>query len=311
MAQNDDELLASLDHKLQFIRDRVKSVAQKYRHGFFLWGEGGTSKSFTVEETLKTLNKPYKLSNSRITGKGLFELLRDYPDVVHVLEDVETLFADKNSFGVLRSALWGQENAAGRQERLVVWHIAGKRDEFIFTGGVVLVANCRLDDIPQLRALKTRIVSAHYRPTHEEIAALMRRIAGQGHRHGTHTLPPADCLEVAKEIIGRSQRLQRNLDIRLFVNACKDRLQWANGDSETDWRTLLDSHEGDRAGAGRGLRATGREEGARVGHRPPHRAPAAAGAREGLAPGDRQEPAGALQAAGRTEGGAVSLFSVS
>src|SRR5262249_35209229 len=153
--------------------------------------------------TLHRLKKPYKLSNSRVTGKGLFELLRDAPDVVHVLEDVETLFSDKNSFGVLRSALWGQESSAGWQERLVVWQIAGKRDEFIFTGGLILIANCRLEDVPQLRALKTRMVSVHYHPTNEEIAALMRRIACQGHRHGPHMLPPDDCLEVAEEIIAR------------------------------------------------------------------------------------------------------------
>jgi hypothetical protein len=39
----------------------------------------------------------------------------------------------------------------------------------------------------------------------------------------------------------RSHRLQRNLDLRLFVTACQDRLQWANGASETHWRDLLDS----------------------------------------------------------------------
>src|SRR3954453_13220015 len=96
----DESLLASLDDKLQLVRDRVRGVAEGYANGFYLWGEGGTSKSYKVEDTLKRLGKPFKLSNSRITGKGLFELLRDYPDVVHVLEDVETLFADKNSFGV-------------------------------------------------------------------------------------------------------------------------------------------------------------------------------------------------------------------
>jgi hypothetical protein len=98
---SDKKLLEVLEDKLQLVRDRVRGVAEGYANGFYLWGEGGTSKSYTVETTLKSLGRPYKLSNSRLTGKGLFELLRDFPDVVHVLEDVETLFADKNSFGVL------------------------------------------------------------------------------------------------------------------------------------------------------------------------------------------------------------------
>src|SRR5256714_11513458 len=114
----DDRIaLASLQHKLGQIRDRTQGVVEGYDNGFYLWGEGGTSKSFTVEQTLKGLGTPYKLSNTRVTGKGLFELLRDFPDVVHVLDDVETLFSDKTSFGVLRSPLWGQADPQGRQKR--------------------------------------------------------------------------------------------------------------------------------------------------------------------------------------------------
>ena len=246
----DEELLSRLDEKLQLIRDRVQGVADGYNTGFFLWGEGGTSKSFTVEQTLKRLGKSFKLTNSRLSGKGLFDLLRDFPDIIHILDDVETLFNDKNSFGTLRSALGGHESTPGWQERPVNWQVAGNREEFLFTGGIVFISNCRLGDIPQLRALKTRLVTTHYRPTNEEIAALMRDIACQGHRHGPYFLPPDECLEVVQEIVARSQRLQRNLDIRLYVNSCKDRLQWANGAAETDWHQLLDSRMNETASPG-------------------------------------------------------------
>src|SRR5262245_3875243 len=94
-----ENALDSLETKLRLICDRVRSVAGGYAAGLYLWGEGGTSKSYTVEETLKEVKKPYKLSNSRRTGKGLFTLLGDFPDGIHVLEDVETLFADKNALG--------------------------------------------------------------------------------------------------------------------------------------------------------------------------------------------------------------------
>ena len=90
---------------------------------------------------------PYKLSNTRLTGKGLFELLSNFPDAVHFLEDVEPLFKDKNAMCVLRSALWGQANEHGQRESLVTWGIAGKRREFIFTGGIIMVSNCPLDDV--------------------------------------------------------------------------------------------------------------------------------------------------------------------
>jgi hypothetical protein len=233
--------LDRLESKLQQIRDRTQGVAEGYATGFYLWGEGGTSKSFTVEATLKELGKPYKLSNSRVTGKGLFELLRDFPDGTHILEDVETLFGDKNALGVLRSALWGQTGDDGFQERLVTWHIGGHRQEFVFTGGIILVANCPPENVPQMRAIRTRLACLHYQPTTEEVTALMRQIASQGHRHGPYRLSPEECTEVAEEIINHSQRLGRPLDLRLLVNACQDRLQWANGASESHWRQLLDS----------------------------------------------------------------------
>src|SRR5262249_15623298 len=97
------------------------------------------------------------------------------------------------------------------------------------------------DDLPQLRALKTRIASVHYQPTNEEIAALMRKIASDGHRHGAQWLMPEHCLEVAQAIIERSQSSRRNLDIRLLINAFQDRLQGAAGVSETHWLDLLES----------------------------------------------------------------------
>src|SRR4051812_14293064 len=129
---DEKELLDSLEAKLQVIRDRVQGVAEGFAAGMYVWGGGGTSKSFTVEEALKKLGKPYKLTNSRVTAKGLFELLRDHADVVHILDDVETLLKDKTAEGVLRAALWGQVNKEGVQERVVGWSIAGRREEVVF-----------------------------------------------------------------------------------------------------------------------------------------------------------------------------------
>jgi hypothetical protein len=240
-SENDAELLASLEQKLTLLRDRTRGVAERYTNGLFLWGEGGTSKSYTVEETLKSMGKAFKLSNSRITGKGLFVLLRENADAIHLLEDVETLFGDKTAFGVLRSALWGQSGADGRQERTVIWQTAIAREEFVFSGGIILISNCPLDNVPELRALKTRIPTVQYQPTNEEVAALMRKISSKGHRLGQQVLSPAECLEVAHEITTRFQRIQRNLDLRLLVNTFNDVLQWKNGSAQMHWQELLDS----------------------------------------------------------------------
>ena len=108
MKPEDVELLANLDSKLAVVRDRTRSVALRYTTGFFLYGEGGMGKSYAVLTELDRLNADYKLHNSRMTGRGLFDALCDFPDSIHVLEDMEALFDDRMAQGVLRSALWGQ-----------------------------------------------------------------------------------------------------------------------------------------------------------------------------------------------------------
>jgi hypothetical protein len=242
----DEDLLESLDQKLALVRTFVRGVAEGYHSGFYLWGEGGISKSWTIEQTLRNLNKSFKLSNSRVTAKGLFTLLRDFPSEVHVMEDVETLFEDDHTVGVLRAALWGG---------VVCWATAQLKEEFVFSGGLVLVANCDLSDLPQLRALKTRIACVNYRPTNEELAALMRKLARDGQVEGAARLGPAKSVEVVEAILSRCQRLHKNLDLRLLVNAIKDRLQDEDGATERGWEELLDARMSERAvTTGRGLR---------------------------------------------------------
>jgi hypothetical protein len=247
--QRDDDLLASLDKKLAVVRSFIRGVAEGYHSGFYLWGEGGISKSFTVAETLDKFGRPFKLTNSRVTAKGLFTHLRDFPDAVHVMEDVETLFQDDHTVGVLRSALWGQG------DRVVCWATALAKEQFVFDGGIILLANCDLADLPLLRALKTRIACVNYKPTNDELAALMRQLARDGQVEGAARLGPAKALEVVDAILQRCQRLQRNLDLRLLVNALKDRLQCEDGATECDWRDLLDARMSERVVlTGRGLR---------------------------------------------------------
>jgi hypothetical protein len=244
--------LETLEQKLQIVRDRVVGIAERLHSALFIWGSGGTSKSFTVEQTLKASGRSYRLTTARLTAKGLFELLRDYPDEVHVLEDCEPILKDKNAAGVLRAALWGQVNEKGVRERIVSWVIGGRRQEVIFTGGIIMIANVPIDNLPELLALQTRVCPLHYEATSEELAALMRKICEFGHRHGELTLTPAECVEVAEEIIGRCTRTERALDLRLLIHAFQDRLQWTIGASESHWIELLESRMRQRVCSGGG-----------------------------------------------------------
>ncbi len=232
VTSNDEQLLAALDRQLAHIRTFVRGVAEGYnKGGFYLWGRGGTSKSFTVTKTLLDLNKKFIPTNSRLTAKGLFTLLREHPSDVHVLEDVETLFADPHSVGVLRSALG---------DRVVCWTTAQLDDHFEFEGGIIMVSNCDLHQLPQLLALKTRLSCFHYQPTNEQLGALMRKLARDGEVEGAGRLGPEKSLEVVDAILQRCTRLRKPLDLRLLVHALADRIQDEDGAAEVGWQELLD-----------------------------------------------------------------------
>ena len=159
LSEIDEQNLHSLEAKLQIVRDRTRSVALGYRNGLHLWGEGGIGKSYCVLSELDRMKASFVLHNSRLTGRGLFDLLMEFPDQIHVLEDCEPIFADKNACGVLRSALWGQTTTEHGQERFVGWRTFNQQLGFYFEGSIVFIGNRKLDSVPELRAIVSRIPS--------------------------------------------------------------------------------------------------------------------------------------------------------
>src|SRR5262249_60665054 len=119
--------------------------------------EGWRGKSVADESTLMDEGHPHKVTNIRVSFKGLFDLLRDHPDVVHVVDDAEALLADKHAVSVLRSALWGQVDTDGKQRRLVTWVTNKHPEEVVFVGGLILIGNVPFGTSPDLRALQTRV----------------------------------------------------------------------------------------------------------------------------------------------------------
>jgi hypothetical protein len=246
LSPSDQKHLETLEGKVQIIRDRTRSVALGYRTGMYLWGEGGIGKSYSVISTLDQLNADYLLNNSRLTGRGLFDLLREYPAKLHLLEDCEPLFGDRHALGVLRSALWGQTNAQHRQVRTVTWRTFAGPLTFDFEGGVIMIGNRSLETVPELKALQSRIPALRLTATNQELAALMRSVSEEGFRlllqqRGLRSMSPAQCEEVCEFLIAEILPLARNLDMRFLVNAFRDYLQFLDGETMTHWKDLVRS----------------------------------------------------------------------
>lgn len=241
LGAEDQGHLETLEKKFQLVRDRVAAVVDGTATGFFLHGPGGVSKSYTVLQQLERMRADYVVFNSRATGRGLFNILRDHPDSIVVLEDMERLFRDAGALGVLRSALWGQQgrDRPGRQERLVTWTNPRETLSFTFTGGIVVTANKPLDDWPELAAIKTRIAVMQFQPTQLEVRALMRKVAVGGYTHEGFLVEPAACAEVCEFVLAECRGLNRLLDVRLLVNAIGDYLQDTVFHAGCSWRDLV------------------------------------------------------------------------
>jgi hypothetical protein len=170
-----------------------------------------------------------------MTGKGLFHALEQAPDAVHVLEDLERLTQDRDAQGILRGALWSQPG----RPREVTWTTADRAARLVFRGGLILLANRPLADLPELRALATRIVVYRLEVSDAELAAQLRRIAGGGLARGRHRLDPASCRQVCEYLIAECRAAGCPLDLRLLDNSCLDYLQWDAARSRCHWHDLV------------------------------------------------------------------------
>ena len=241
----DERLLAEMEKKIQVLRDYTVGVVQGFYTGLYVYGPGGTSKSYTIHQVLRDQQAHYVLHNSRLTGQTLFQALAEAPDAVHLIEDMEALFSQKNALGVLRSALWGQraDGDRGPMEQWVTWGVTGRHPrelKFLFTGGLILTGNRPLGGhVPEWQAIMTRIGYVQFAPTDGEVRALMRCLARRGHDGDGRRMSPEETQEVVEYVIAQSAHLQRRLDLRLLENCYGDYLLWQAGHAGVHWHDLV------------------------------------------------------------------------
>ena len=76
--------------------------------------------------------------------------------------------------------LWSQ----GDRDRVVTWTTGAGEQRVTFRGGIIMLANRPLGDLPELRELASRIAVHRLEVSDAAKAAYMRWIAGQGFGRG-------------------------------------------------------------------------------------------------------------------------------
>ncbi len=243
------EIFRGVQGQWETTQEHTRAVIGRFHNGFYLWGEGGIGKSYQVLELCKKLaGDRLKHLNTRLTAAGFFDLMSLFPDHLYVIEDVETVFDDRKAWGLLRAALWGQKDRQGVEQRLVTWTTANDKKkygiragsrQFNFTGQIIIIANTRLVDQPEVRALADRIPQQELCLTTIQIQAAMIEFSRREWRHNCHVVTARECGKVTRFLIEEIERQEMRISLRVRELALAEYLAWREGITRQPWETAV------------------------------------------------------------------------
>lgn len=233
LSSQDRHHLLIFERRCDFVRDRTRSVADRYQNGLYLVGRPGSGKTHTVIETLESINARYIYRNSRMTPMGLFEELCAHPEHTIVLDDISALFDQRQALQILMAALDGKPG----QARPVTYTAKNKheRRSFYFRGGIIAISNIPLRRDPLAEAIVSRVVLQEHEPTDEELAAVMRHAAIKGNED----MSPEECNVVVEFVIQESRANDFRLDLRFMGKGLQDYRQQRDGKARRPWQELI------------------------------------------------------------------------
>lgn len=236
---NDKQHYNELMTQIKIIKDRIRGVVRGHTNGIYLHGRPGTSKTFTVDSTLKKLGVDYVPSTGHLAPIGLFNLLAENRDGIIVLDDVTAIFSQPIALQLLLAALGNPPD--GSRTRQVKYKTANKEQVVAFTGGIIGISNLPLAGHHHevLAALNDRIYVIGFEPPDEQIYALIQHLA----KKGLPGVSPAKAQMVARFLRAECKRRDIRPSVRLFVDkAIPDYRLFAAGETETHWRDLIRSN---------------------------------------------------------------------
>jgi hypothetical protein len=277
LTEADRANLESYRYKCKQVRDMTAAVLRGTHTGLMLFGAGGNGKSYSIRETLEERRVKEILPEDtlaagaededepkeefgydswvnhqgRITPKGLVEQMARFPQSVHLVEDAETMFDDRNSWGVLRMALHSQDHSL-HPKRRITWKISTKGGsfDFYFTGSLVIVANRLLkSDSEEVEAVKTRCPVVNFDISNEGLVAKMKELCNNGYNAiSTAPLTAHQCYDVLDFILTAIEKdpllkrdargAEKKLNMRLLISGFRF-LALGKMEPAINWKHML------------------------------------------------------------------------
>ena len=231
--------LGSLDSKRAHIRDAVVDVVRGRATGLYLFGRGGTGKTYGVLEALKEFQASHYYHRGALTPQGFFEVLLDN-DTNHsnkhiVADNCYDVIADKRSREYALAALDDTNDNGIRQ---VDYRRQGDHQVARVGRGLIMISNLPLSQHSNavLAAFEDRVLVIEHDPTDGEILALCRVIA--------HTPNSGLTVKEQVEVLDYMVELCSNHGVRPSLRLyCKKSLPiyigWKKGESRHHWKDRL------------------------------------------------------------------------
>ncbi len=288
LSATDRALLDSFAFKTKEVKAFTLACIKGLQTGLGLFGPGGTGKSYSVREVFEENgieevepDSPgddddegeggggdlpildYKLHivhQGRVTPKGLVTKMKKYPQSIHLIEDAETMFDDKNCWGVLRMSLHSQDHSQ-HSKRRITWVTSDKKGSmnFDFFGSLIIIANRNLTEGPEVEAVKSRCPFLDFNISNEELVAKMKDLCCRGYKEvSPYHLSRDDCFDVLEFMlttIEEDQKLKTaRLNLRLLIHGFKFMVfqKMLPGNS---WKEMLHSQLKQEVGASKRSRA--------------------------------------------------------
>jgi hypothetical protein len=221
----------ALEERQRLLSHHVRMVARRLTNGLCVFGSrGGLGKTKVVLATLKEEKVKPLVLNGHITPLSLYTNLYEHSESIVFLDDCDSLFRNLPALGILRSALWGENNEA----RLVTYNSSQLKipSSFHFTGRIIFAINTLPHQNHAFQAVLSRVDQFELDATNEEVLTMMRRLAVEGFGE---QLTAEECMEIVNFVAEFSAT--RELSLRLLEPSYR-KVIYAR-EAGVDWRQLV------------------------------------------------------------------------
>jgi len=151
------------------MKNTIKTATTKQRP-LIIKGRCGIGKTRNTIQYLKKQNIDHKLINSYITPLELYKILYNHRDRLIIFDDIEGIFNNKKSVGILKQAL------ESRQVKYLSSSLNNYPNEFLFKGNIFLICNELNVSGEDIEALKDRCLYYELLLNKDDVIDVIRKI---------------------------------------------------------------------------------------------------------------------------------------